>query len=66
MRLVLERITGRPQEDDYQNADMARGVELEPIALARYEAESGELISRVGFICHDELMAGGSPDGVIE
>ena len=64
VRLVLN--AHRPaQEDGYQNADMLRGVELEPLALARYEAESGELVSSVGFIAHDTLLAGGSPDGVI-
>lgn len=65
MRLVVERLTGRYQEDGYVNDLMARGTELEPDALKAYEALTGNLASSVGFLAHTELMAGGSPDGVI-
>lgn len=65
MRLVCERLTGQSQADDYTNADMARGVELEPEARAAYEAEAGVLVESVGFVQHDTLMAGGSPDGMV-
>jgi hypothetical protein len=64
-RLVVERLTGAPQEDGFQNEAMKRGAELEPDALAAYEALTGNLASSVGFLAHTELMAGGSPDGVI-
>lgn len=64
-RLVVERLTGEPQDDTYQNDAMARGVELEPDALRAYEALTGNLASAVGFLAHVDLMAGGSPDGVI-
>lgn len=62
-RLALERLTGQPLEDDYQNADMRRGIELEPEAIAAYEALTGELVQRTGFLCHDELLIGCSLDG---
>jgi len=66
MRLVCERLTGKPQTDDYTNADMQRGVRLEDVARARYEAHAGVLVdTSVGFIADDELLAGCSPDGLI-
>ncbi len=65
MRLVCERLTGQPADEPYVNADMQRGLDLEPEAFAAYEAKTGQLVRRVGFVAHDELMTGGSPDGVI-
>lgn len=65
MRLVLERLTGRSLEDDYVNADMKRGIALEPDALAAYEAETGNLIQPTGFLMHTDLMIGCSLDGHI-
>ena len=65
MQLVTERLTGLPETDGYVNADMQRGIDLEPEAFAAYEAREGVLLTRVGFLAHDTLMAGGSPDGVV-
>jgi YqaJ-like recombinase protein len=62
-QLVLERICGVSQENGYVNADMLRGQELEPAALAAYEAKTGTFVEPVGFCLHDELLAGCSPDG---
>lgn len=65
MQLVCERLTGQSQEDGYVNEDMQRGIDLEPAAFAVYEAQTGCLVDRVGFLSDTELMAGASPDGVI-
>jgi len=65
MRLVLERITGRSQESGYTNADMQRGIELEPDALSRYELEHDAIVNQVGFLRHNTLMTGCSPDGMV-
>lgn len=65
LRLVLERLTGKSQESGYTNAAMERGILLEPEARAAYEVESGLLVDEVGFIVHDELLTGASPDGLI-
>jgi putative phage-type endonuclease len=65
LKLVLERLTGKSQESGYTNAAMERGILLEPEARAAYEAESGLLVDTVGFIIHDELLTGASPDGLI-
>lgn len=62
-RLALERLTGRSLEDDYQNADMRRGIELEPEALGAYEVATGNLVQPTGFLAHTELAMGCSLDG---
>lgn len=64
-QLVAERLTGQPQEDGYVSPAMVRGMELEPAAFSAYEALTGEMPSRVGFLQHVELPIGTSPDGVI-
>lgn len=63
LRLALEQLTGAPQEDDFVNADMRRGIEMEPEAFAAYEALTGEMAERTGFLSHSELMVGCSLDG---
>lgn len=65
MQLVCERLTGQSQENGYINADMQRGIDLEPLALAAYESQTGALVQAVGFLEHPELPAGCSPDGLI-
>lgn len=65
-RLALERMVGRPlEEDGYENADMRRGIELEPEALGAYEVATGNLVQPTGFLSHVELMMGCSLDGHI-
>lgn len=65
-RLVCERLTGQPQEDGYVNAVMQRGIDKEPDAFDAYEAQSGNLVRRTGFLSHDALMVGCSLDGDVE
>lgn len=67
VRLVCERLTGRPQSDGFTgNADTERGVRLEDVARARYEARTGLLVdTRAGYLAHDTLRAGCSPDGIL-
>jgi len=64
-QLVLETITNQSQENGYINADMERGIQLEPEALAAYEAQTGSLVELVGYCAHDTLAAGASPDGFV-
>ena len=65
MRLVLERLTGKPQGSDFVSPAMERGTELEPDARRAYESSTGYIVDQVGFIRHDTLKAGGSPDGLV-
>ena len=62
-RLAGERITGIPEET-YQNAAMARGVELEAEARSYYELTTGQTVEQVGFFVHDDGF-GCSPDGLV-
>lgn len=63
IQLACERITGLSQEDTYVNAAMQRGIDMEPAALAAYEAMTGNLAQTTGFLSHDTLQAGCSLDG---
>ena len=65
LRLVVERLTGQPQDDVYVNGDMQRGIELEADARLAYEVLTGRVVTEVGFLAHRELPAGYSPDGVV-
>jgi hypothetical protein len=40
MRLVCERLTNRSAEEPYTNADMERGLTMEPQARIAYEFQS--------------------------
>jgi hypothetical protein len=63
LRLVLERMTGRPQESDYVSPAMQAGVDREADAFRAYEALTGNVVQRTGFLAHTEHMAGCSLDG---
>jgi hypothetical protein len=65
VQLVAERLTGQPQDDGFVSAAMARGLELEPEAFRAYEAVTGELAQKIGFLAHNDMRIGASPDGVI-
>lgn len=65
LQLVCERLTGQPQEDPFINAAMQRGIDCEPLAFAAYEAKTGQMVQRTGFLAHVEHMAGCSLDGHI-
>jgi hypothetical protein len=47
------------------NDDMERGVALEPQAVMAYEIHRCVSVGRVGFLRHQEHMAGASPDGIL-
>lgn len=62
-QLVLERLTGKPQENGYVSKAMQDGIDREPDAAALYEALTGRLITPTGFLAHLTLPAGCSLDG---
>src|SRR5262245_11789428 len=66
VQLVLERLTNTSQESGYVSADMQYGIDREPDAFAAYEAETGAVVEPCGFFAHETLLAGGSPDGMID
>jgi predicted phage-related endonuclease len=65
MELVVERITGQPQ-DHFASTAMQWGTDCEPRSRMDYEARTGSIVEEVGFVKHPTLpMVGGSPDGLI-
>jgi hypothetical protein len=66
-RMVAERLTTDYAFDAVPHKPQAlqRGIDREPYALAAYEARTGVLVDLVGFISHDSIMAGCSPDGIV-
>ena len=65
IRLALERLTGKVMESGYKSAAMTTGTEREPYARMAYEAHTGYIVDEVPFIQHPYLMAGVSPDGLV-
>lgn len=65
-QLVVERLTGQPQEDCYVNGAMQWGLDHEAEAFAAYESHSGNLVRRTGFLMHMDLMVGCSLDGDVD
>ena len=63
--LVVERLTGQPVPA-YENAAMRWGTEQEAVARAAYEQRTGVAVEETGFVAHDVLMAGCSPDGLVD
>lgn len=65
-RLIVERLTGMAVEDiPYKGKDLQHGIDTEPQAAIEYEVVTGEMVSHCGFLQHDELAAGCSPDGYV-
>lgn len=65
VQLVLERLTGRSHEKSFVSRAMEVGIEREDDALSVYEAVSGRIVRRSGFLTHPTLMAGCSLDGYL-
>lgn len=65
IRLAAERLTGQVAET-FSNKHTERGTEQEPYARLAYEAVTGSLIEQVGFVSHESLACGCSPDGLID
>ncbi len=63
--LALERLTGVPLAGSFENNATRQGKEREAEARRAFEVEHGTLVQTVGFIRHDTLAAGASPDGLI-
>ena len=63
--LAVERLTGQCVET-YQNAAMARGIELEAEARDMYAFDRAVAVEEAGFVPHPEVSrCGCSPDGLI-
>jgi hypothetical protein len=67
VQLCVERLTGLPQDNGggYVNEAMQWGLDHEEDAFAAYEALTGNMAARSGFLAHNDVMAGCSLDGHI-
>lgn len=65
VRLAVERLTGKVMESGFKSAAMNHGTETEPFARMAYEARTGYMVQETSFVPHQFLMAGVSPDGLI-
>lgn len=65
-RLVVERLTGRPLEGGFSSKSTEQGHEREPGALDAWMVKKGLLVQRAGFVRHDEIECGASPDALAE
>jgi hypothetical protein len=68
-RVVAETLTGKPVESRAYGswaANLERGQEEEALARWSYELATGNVVEQVGFIEHDTLRAGCSPDSLID
>lgn len=66
VRLAVELLTGTPEAPGYMSAAMRAGVEREPEARARFEAESGIIVDTVSFLRLNHMPVGCSPDSLID
>lgn len=63
--LAAERMTGQARHV-HVSAAMRYGTEREPDARARYELETGRIVTAVGFVRHPSIRwCGASPDGLV-
>lgn len=63
--LVIERLTGQPQ-DTYQNAAMLHGIETEPEARLAYEFWKNVSVEQIGLVIHPSISGThASPDGLV-
>lgn len=65
VRLALERITGRAQENEFTTSALQHGIDTEPAALGIYEAMTGQILERTGFLSLDSVQAGCSLDAFV-
>lgn len=64
--LVVERITGTPQERGFVSAEMRWGTEHEPDARSIYEFRENVEVRQVGFLISEGYpFCGASPDGLV-
>lgn len=65
VQLVLERLTGQPQERAVGGYEVRDGIARAPLAKFAYECAQGVILHDVGFVSDNEIPIGCSPDAVI-
>lgn len=62
--IVAERISGKVEET-YTSKAMMDGIEREATARLKYELSTGNIVTDCGFFAHNQILAGASPDGLV-
>jgi hypothetical protein len=65
IEIVTERLTGQPVPH-FTTAAMQWGIDNEPAARIEYEFRTERVVEETGFIRHPSILAGASPDGLVE
>lgn len=64
-QLAAERLTGKPRKQ-IKAAALQWGQDIEPAAVAAYQAETGEIVELCGFVQHPvHAFIGASPDFLV-
>jgi putative phage-type endonuclease len=67
--LVAERLTSKAYSElsgmNFTSAAMQWGTDNEPLARLLYKLKTGNEVEECGFFQHDTLLAGASPDGLV-
>ena len=63
-QLIAERLTGEVA-DSYTNSAMQWGTDHEDEARTAYEFYENEGVQEIGFVKHQKLESGASPDGLV-
>jgi putative phage-type endonuclease len=63
-QLIAERLTGEVA-DSYSNSAMQWGIDHEADARMAYEFYENAKVQEIGFVRHQELESGASPDGLV-
>lgn len=64
--LSFERVFQTPAKSDYISTAMQWGIDYEDAGLVEYSARNLTPIIRVAYVEHESLLAGCSPDGLVE
>lgn len=67
LQLAIERITKKPADSMYVNDAMQRGIDFEDTAVNCFEAKTGILTDKCGFVKSSDVeWLGASPDRLID
>lgn len=64
-KLALERLTGRPESQEFISKEMQWGTDQEPHARMAFELHTDLTVIETGYCYRHDLMAGASPDGFV-
>lgn len=64
-QVAMERVTGKPCDEQFVTWQMRQGTEREPMARLEYESRTGNLATESGIVLTDDRLFGYSSDGYI-